>query len=76
LISIFAHRNNSEKNLGPIALPIAIGMVKAPKGGPWFEPRWDHKSPIAVDIKPYRNVGLFCFISLFPELYFLGSIYL
>ena len=29
---IFAHQNNSEKNLGPIALPIAIGMVKAPKG--------------------------------------------
>ena len=32
LIIIFANQNNSEKNLGPIALPIAIGMVKAPKG--------------------------------------------
>ena len=32
LIIIFANRNNSEKNLGPIALPIAIGMVRAPKG--------------------------------------------
>ena len=32
LISIFAHRNNSEKNLGPITFPIIIGMVRAPKG--------------------------------------------
>ena len=32
LIIIFANRNNSEKNLGLIALPIAIGMVRAPKG--------------------------------------------
>ena len=32
LIIIFANQNNSEANYGPVALPIAIGMVRVKIG--------------------------------------------